>query len=218
MKIEDKTKDILDLKETFCGMKYIDNFKKTIDSSFWREVCEKYGNKRRILRGEYFVHSGEIMRNVGWVFSGSFKYSLTTADGVEKTVGFITKSSILADYESVMFSKEMKTDIIALQDSDVIVAPANIMRDWLLCDPTLHTKFIQDLFEQFYSLFLDIYRFAPEQRYLQLLKRYPHIMNSVPFGELASYLNISQRRLQKIRDNMVSMDTEQIQNQNVEKE
>ena len=41
MEIENKAKDILDQREPFCGMKYIDNFKKAIDSSFWREFTKK---------------------------------------------------------------------------------------------------------------------------------------------------------------------------------
>lgn len=189
-------------------MEHFNKFKRAIDSSFWREVCEKYGNRQRILRGEYFVHSGEIMNNVGWIFSGSFKHSLAVSDGSKKTVGFITTNSLLADYDSIMFSKEMKTDIIALQDSDIIVAPANIMREWLLCDPTLHTRFLHDLYEQFYSLFLDVYKYTPEQRFHLLLKLYPQTMNNIPFGEIASYLNISLRKLQKIRDNIVEQFTE----------
>lgn len=189
-------------------MEHFNKFKRGIDSSFWREVCEKFGNRQRILRGEYFVHSGEIMRNVGWIFSEFFKHSLTASDGSKKTVGYITNNSLLADYDSIMFSKEMKTDVIALQDSDVIVAPANIMRDWLLCDPTLHTRFLQNLFEQFYTLFFDVYRYAPEQRFHLLMKRYPKIMNIVPLGEISSYLNISVRKLQKIRDYVVSEHTE----------
>ncbi len=65
-------------------MEHFNKFKRAIDSSFWREVCEKYGNRQRILRGEYFVHSGEIMSNVGWIFSGSFKHSLAVSDGNKK--------------------------------------------------------------------------------------------------------------------------------------
>ena len=81
-------------------------FEESIDFSFWKEVCEKHGKPQQICRGEYFVHSGEIMKNVGWILSGGFKNSLTASDGSNRTVGFVFADSILANYESVMARQE----------------------------------------------------------------------------------------------------------------
>lgn len=175
-------------------------FEESIDFSFWKEVCEKHGKPQQICRGEYFVHSGEVMKNVGWILSGGFKNSLTASDGSIRTVGFVFADSILANYESVMLDKKMQTDIVALEASEVIVAPAKIMRERLLCDPTRHTQFIQALFEQLYEQFLDFYRYTPEQRFTRLLERCPQITSFVPYSEIASYLNISRRQLQRIRE------------------
>lgn len=190
----------------FCGMVKFNAFEKSIDFSFWKEICEKYGKPQQVCRGEYFVHSGVVMKNVGWILSGGFKHSLTASDGSNKTVGFVFADSILANYESVMLAKKMQTDIIALEDSEVIVAPAKILRERLLCDPTLHTRFIQALFEQLYEQFLDFYRYTPEQRFTRLLERCPLIVNLVPYSEIASYLNISRRQFQRIRDKLTSKD------------
>lgn len=46
-------------------------------------------------------------------------------------IGFSLDDSLLIDYESVMHTTKMRTDIIALEDSEVIVAPAKIMREKL---------------------------------------------------------------------------------------
>ncbi len=184
------------------------DFEKTLDLSVWKELCEKYGKPQQICRGEYFVHSGEVLDKFGWIVSGVFKHTLTASDGIVKTIGFTFSDTLLSNYESVMYSKKMRTDIIALEDSELLVAPADVMRDKLLGDPTLHTQFIQSLFDQLYECFLDFYRYSPEQRYKKLLERCPQIINIVPYGDIASYLNISRRQFQRIRYNMDSKKSE----------
>ncbi len=128
--------------------------RKTIENSFWREVCERYGKRKHFFPGDYFVHSGVLMSSVGWIMSGAFKYSLPVSDGSDKTIGFVTSNSILADYGSVMQARKMQTDIIAIEDSEVIIAPSKAMYDWLMGDPTLHIHFIQLMFEQLYDTFI----------------------------------------------------------------
>lgn len=179
-------------------------FEEAIDFSFWKEICLRYGSPQHYRRGEYFVHVGEQMKQVGWIVSGGFKHSLVDNSGNPKAVGFVFEQSILANYVSVMFQRKMPTDIIALEDSEVIVAPARIMKERIVSDPTLNIHFAQALFEQAYEHTLNTYRSTPEQRYRQLLERYPRLFEVVSLGEIATYLNISRRQLHRIRTQSTS--------------
>ena len=98
------------------------------DFSFCKEMFEKLGERRLIGRGEYFARSGEVMEYAGWIVSGGFKYSLMASDGNNRVIGFSLGDSLLIDYESVMHYTKMRTDIIVLEDSEVIVISAKIMR------------------------------------------------------------------------------------------
>lgn len=179
-------------------------FEEAIDFSFWRELCEKHGKLRHFKRGEYFAHTGEVVRNAGWIVKGGFKHSLTDNSGNAKTVGFVFEGSVLANYISSMHGKKIPTDIIALEDSDVLVMPASIIRERLMFDPTLYIKFLDALFEQAYEHVLNDYRSTPEQRYRQLLARYPRLFELVSLGEIATYLNISRRQLHRFRENIAT--------------
>ena len=64
-------------------------------------------------------------------------YSLMASDGNNRVIGFALDDSLLIYYESVMHSTKMRTDIIALEDSEVIVIPAKIMREKLNRDHEL---------------------------------------------------------------------------------
>ncbi|MDE6637615.1 MAG: cyclic nucleotide-binding domain-containing protein [Muribaculaceae bacterium] len=68
-----------------------------------------------------------MMEYAGWIVSGGFKYSLMASDGNNRVIGFSLSDSLLINYESVIHSTKMRTDIIALEDSEVIIIPAKIL-------------------------------------------------------------------------------------------
>lgn len=177
-------------------------FESAIDFSFWKEICEKHGKLHHFRRGEYFVRTGEVIKNVGWIVKGAFKHSLIDNSGNAKAVGFVFKGSILANYISAMLGKKMPTDIIALEDSEVLVVPATMIRERLMYDPTLNIHFAQALFEQAYEHTLNDYRSTAEERYRQQAKRYPDLFDVVSLSDIAAYLNISRRQLHRIRENI----------------
>ena len=110
------------------------DFERYTDFSFWKEICEKHGTPRQYRRGEYFAHSGEILRYCGWINAGGFKHTLSDDDGNLKTVGFVFDGSVLANYSSNFREQPMPTDIIALRDSEVIVVPVEFIRECLSND------------------------------------------------------------------------------------
>ncbi len=179
-------------------------FENAIDFSFWREICEEQGKLKKYRRGEFFVHSGSVMKYAGWIIKGGFKHALLDNAGNEKAVGFVFEQSILANYLSCVLGRIMPTDIIALEDSEVLVVPSELIKDRLIYDPTLNIHFAQALFEQAYEHILNDYRSTPEQRYKQLILRYPRILSIITLGEIASYLNISRRHLHRIRESMLT--------------
>ena len=121
-----------------------------------------------------------------------------SSDGNNRVIGFFLDDSLLIDYESVMNFTKMRTDIIALEDSEVIVIPAKIMREKLNRDHELNMNLMMGLFEQLYDQFLVFCSQTPDQKYLRLLDRYPRITEIASYGDIASYLNICRRQLRRI--------------------
>ena len=74
------------------------------------------------------------------------------------------------------------------------------MRERLNEDHELNMNLMMGLFEQLYDQFLDFCRQTPVQRYLRLLHRYPRITYIASYGDIASYLSISRRQFQRIRE------------------
>ncbi len=178
-------------------------FEEAIDFSFWEKTCMEHGSLQHFSRGDYFAQTGSLLRQVGWIVSGGFKHSLIDTEGNNKTVGFVFENSVLANYISTALGKKMPTDIIALEDSDVLVVPTAVMKERLEQDSSMNLNFCQALFEQAYNHILSYYRFSPEQRYQKLIERYPRITELVTLREIASYLNLSYRQLHRIRESVL---------------
>ncbi len=94
----------------------------------------------------------------------------------------------------------MLTDLIALEDSEVLVIPTRQIGDISRNYADLNSHLILNLFDQLYDQFIDFYTNSPTQRFVKLLERYPHISEIASFGDIASYLNISRRQLQRISE------------------
>ena len=122
-----------------------------------------------------------------------------SSDGNNRVTGFSLYDSLLIDYESVRHSTKMRTDIIALEDSEVIVITAKIMREKLNSDHELNMNLMMGFFEQLYDQFVEFSSNTPAQRYLRLLDRFLRITDTASYEDIASYLNISRHQLQRIR-------------------
>ena len=57
----------------------------------------------------------------------------------------------------------------------------------------------EQLFNQIYLRYINLYRYTPEKRYIQLIERYPDIIQLIPLKEIASYLKITPIHLSRIR-------------------
>lgn len=182
-------------------MSHFNEFERAIDFSFWKEICEVYGRRARFSRGDCFAHTGSVIKEVGWIVSGGFKHCLIDDEGNLKAVGFVFEETVLANYLSAILGSPMPTDIIALEESEVLLVPVEVMRERLVSDPALNIRFVQALFAQAYEHLLNDYRYSPADRYRQLIKRYPRITQLTSLSDIASYLNISYRQLHRIREN-----------------
>ena len=65
-------------------------------------------------------------------------------------------------------------------------------------DHELNMSLMMVMFEQLYDQFSEFCSHTPAQRYLRLLECYPRITDIASYRDIAPYLNISRRQLQRI--------------------
>ena len=167
---------------------FIDN----LDMDFWHEICAKNGKLCHYKKGEYFVQQGDVIRYMGIVKEGYFKYVVTDSKGNEHITGLVLPGTFVGDYLSTTKKIPCMTSIVAATNVEVLVCDREIVYKIFNENRELHQLFSDSLFHNCYTEYLNTHRLSPKERYIALLKRCPDILQNISIKEIASYLNITQ--------------------------
>lgn len=174
---------------------YIDK----IDLNFWRELCVKEGKLCHYKKGEYFLHRRETPKYFGFITSGAFKYTIIDTDGNEHITGLALCDTLAGDFYSSIRKESSLVALQAITDSNVWVCSTNLFRQILKENIELRCVMAEELFRQTHDRYLNLYRQSPKERYWELIRRCPNILQDITLKELASYLQITPTYLSRIR-------------------
>ena len=179
---------------------------KRIDCTTLRDYILTHGRRRLFRRGELFLAESQPCPDMGYVQAGIF--SFTAFNATEKhsyNVGFSFPGEFVADYPNCIYGLNAQTGILALTPAEVYVCPAAPYWQMLDREPSLREQgriIAEQLFQQTFQRYLNLYRQTPEERYRQLLNDYPDLLQLVPLKEIASYLHITPTHLSRLRKKM----------------
>lgn len=161
--------------------------------------------RRFLLKGEYLARTGEVCSYVSFVTKGSFR-AYWEVDGAEVSKNFFFENEYASEYESFLTRQPATFDIRAMEDSEVV---------------EMNYENVQKLYQQFpvwqkygrliaENLFIevarrgqDLLKKTPEELYLDLLEKRPHIIDRVPQHHIASYLGVQPESLSRIRKRLM---------------
>lgn len=178
-----------------------------IDADFYMNLCKNKGELRQYRKNEYIQKEGEIFPYCGLLESGIVKYTCrNVAEGKEYNIGFSFPGEFVADYPFCLYGMKAEISIQAVTDCKILFCHSDILNQ--VYDDTakgqrLARNAAEQLFNQIYLRYIDLYRYTPEERYLRLLQKYPDIIQLIPLKEIASYLKITPIHLSRIRKKQV---------------
>lgn len=158
---------------------------------------------------EYFIvknfAKGSCILKTDWI-DNSIYYLNTglvySIDDYEKINWYEFEGEFFFDIDSYYGKKKSKNKIVAAEDSQVIV----ISRDKidLLCKNDhkwclWYSKFLEQLLFKINFYYTSLIEKDATTRYNELIDFNPDILNRIPLGHIASYLNITQVSLSRIR-------------------
>ena len=170
-----------------------------LDMEFWHEICAKNGKLCHYKKGELFVQQGDVIRYMGIVQEGYFKYAVTDSKGNEHITGLALPGAFVGDYLSTTHKTPCMTSLVAATNAEDLVCDCEVLNKVFNDDRELHQQLSDLLFHHVYKQYLDMHRFSPKERYIALLKRCPDILQNITIGEVASYLNVTPTYLSRIR-------------------
>ncbi len=184
-------------------MPQINGFLSHIDFELMHGYCMANGNTVRYAKGDCFAEAGYLGRYVGFVLSGYFKYCVLTSKGDYAVTGFSFADECIMDFtQSFIFGKPSRISIIAGCDSEVLQVPLQSLRDFVTeNNPDLIPHMSAVVLEEAYCRYLHLYRKSPAERYLELVEKYPVVLEQVTLRDIASYLLVTPVHLSRIRKN-----------------
>jgi len=156
-------------------------------------------------KGDYFLIEGELCRNIALLTKGAF-YSYYQKDGNDIIEDFCLEGCFLADYPAFINNTSAKKNFKALEDSNLLTISKEELNKLYQSNPAYERAgrlIAEYLFTGWESKLRDTIFLSPTERYRNLIKTRPEILQRVPQYLIASFLNITPQYLSQIRKKMI---------------
>lgn len=190
---------------------HLENIRKKLESSIIPlepQLIEDYLKLlifRKIKKRQFIGQPGFAGKHETYVVKGSFRAFFIDNAGNEQTTQFAIDDWYINDVRSYLTGESATLYIEALEDSIIADIPQKEFE--ALCDeyPSMQKVYritAQRGYAYAQKRMISNLQKSAEERYLDFHKNYPQIEARVPQHALASYLNMSQEYLSKIRSKL----------------
>ena len=155
-----------------------------------------------LKRDEYLLTEGQVCDFIGFVNTGVLIYFKTKESGDEVTTDFAFEGDWVNINLSRLASVPSTLSIRAIEECEVVMLKQKDLNDLYQRIPKLE-RLGRILTEQAYINIVDqtveLQIHSAKERYENLLKRHPKLLQKVPLYHIANYLGIAPKSLSRIR-------------------
>ena len=178
---------------------YLTNVISMDEASF--DMAVEYFEVEKISKGEYFIKEGQICNKIAFINEGLFRI-FYLKDGNEINTCFCKENSITSSFNSFINHVPSNDNIQALEDAVIVTLTAvnlaklyNKSVMWQTIRQLLTEKECLRLSDRANSLSFE----SALEKYKNILKYQPEIIQRVPIQHIASYIGVSRETLSRIR-------------------
>ena len=153
-------------------------------------------------KGELILHENQVCDKIFFLNKGFVRMYYVDNNGNEINYRFTDSGNFFVDFQSFLTKKPSRFYWEAVQNIEVITISYQAVQEiykasntWNLFGRLMAEQVYLQLNERVEMLLF----MQPEERYLQMLQKYPNIINQVPQLHIASFLGIKPETLSRIR-------------------
>jgi CRP-like cAMP-binding protein len=153
-------------------------------------------------KGELILRENEVCDKIFFLNKGFVRMYYIDSNGNEINYRFTDSGNFFVDFQSFLTKKPSRFYWEAMQKSEVITISYQVTQEiyktsdtWNIFGRLMAERVYLQLNERVEMLLF----MQPEERYTQMLQKYPDIINQVPQLHIASYLGIKPETLSRIR-------------------
>lgn len=151
----------------------------------------------------FLLKQGRPCKHLWFLVKGAVRYFFTDEEGKESNVWFSFDSDIVADAPSFVNQIPSHESIQLMEDSELYAIDYRSVQNLLQKHHPFALWYIKMIEKHYVSSvedrINDLQFLTAKQRYEKLLFQFSDISNRVSLGQIASYLNITQETLSRIR-------------------
>lgn len=171
-----------------------------------QEAIRKAMIVKTFQKGSILLREGEISRDTFFILKGCVR-EFINADGEEKTTNFFTEEQWLISLNN--FGKEEPSlhQLICMEETIVVVGNEEQAQEMFKEFPrfeTISRAVMEQYFGEQRKLLTSYLTDSPEQRYLNLMKNRPDLLQRIPQYHLASYIGVKPESLSRIRKRILN--------------
>ena len=174
-------------------------------AAYWKELCLREGILRHFDKGEDFFRAGERARYIGYIESGILKYVACGDAGDEHVIGLEFAGELVADFPFSLRGEKARSSVVTESPCDIYCVATSTLGERMERDPELKEMVMlgtEAVFATVYDRYKDLHTKSPQQRYFELISRCPGLFSLFPLKDIASFLNITQTHLSRLRKNI----------------
>ena len=156
---------------------------------------------KQVKKKEFLLQEGKICSKITFINSGCFRIFFNV-EGLENTIQFFFADAWYTDYSSFLTGIPSVENMQALENSEVVQFSQKdiyALYDRYPVFDRVGRIMAENAFRSISRLNQMLTNEIPEQRYLNLLKQRPEVVERIPQHYIASYLGIKPESLSRIR-------------------
>lgn len=180
-------------------IQYISQFMPLSDAE--AEAVIKNMKIRSFKKGTVLLKEGQVAKLCYFVLKGCIRQYFLV-DGEEKTTNFFSEGQPVTSYEGTFKQKPSKFYLACVEDSILSTSSPEEEAAFFEKFPHLKPAALMAMEEELgksQGMLSSFILSSPEERYLNLLKTRPDLLDRVPQYQLASFLGVTPESLSRIR-------------------
>jgi CRP-like cAMP-binding protein len=155
-----------------------------------------------LTKGEFFVKEGRVCQEIAYIHKGLLRTFYFNNRGEETTSCFCSENNFTTSYKSFILQNPSTLSIQAIDDCELLVIDHSNLEK--LYKTSIAWQNIGRMVAQREYIIMEQYASLlnnenAREKYLQLLKDQPYVLQKASVEDIASYLGVTRRTLSRIR-------------------
>lgn len=171
-------------------------------TSAQEDIIKQYLIPKKIRKNQYLLQEGDVAKHAAFVERGALRAYSVDEKGSEHIIQFAFEGWTISDMYSFMTGDPATYNIDALEDSELVLISKAAQDEILKQIPEyeVYTRLqITGAYMAMQKRLTSMLSQTLEERYINLTKLYPTLIQRVPQRMIASYMGLTPETLSRVR-------------------